>query len=696
MSTSEVVRSTCGICLSGCGILVHLENGKPSKIEGDPDAPLNKGALCSKALASLEYLYHPNRLKHPLKRAGERGGGNWQQISWDEALGTIADEMIKAKENYGVESVAILRGSAKGLQDGFLSRLANAFGTPNITSMAFVCYWPRANAYRISFGSELYPDFEYPPACIVLWGYNPAEVYVPDYVAIARALSRGAKLIVIDPTKTGFAAKADLWVQSRPGSDLALALGMLNVIVNEGLFDRDFVDTWTFGFDELETHVQDYPPEKVEEITWVPAEMIKQIARFYAANGPACIVSANGLEENVNGLQAHRAIAILETITGNIGVPGGKVPRTTPPLLSRSSPEFTLQDKIPKERRARRLGAELKLMPIAMYAHPTNIMKAVIEGDPYPVRVVYVQGGNLLLSLPNAQETYKAFRKLDFLAVADMFMTPTAMLADIVLPVASFLEFDAIVQTGVFPPVAQVQQRVAQVGECLSDCEILNELAKKLGLGEYFWGSYQEFLADIMKPTGITFDEFRRVGAICGAKSYRSHEAKGFATPSGKVEIYSSQLKKWGFDPLPVYYELPETLYSDPELAKEYPLIFTNWKRAPFRHSGGRQISVLRGSHPEPTVNIHPETATKLGIRDGDWVYIETKRGRIKQKAALTDWINPLVVAVDFGWWFPEKAASELYGWSESNINILTDNTPYGRETGAPNLRGILCKVYKV
>jgi len=277
-----------------------------------------------------------------------------------------------------------------------------------------------------------------------------------------------------------------------------------------------------------------------------------------------------------------------------------------------------------------------------------------------------------------------------------MFMTPTASMADIVLPVASFLEFDSIVQPSRHS-VAQVQQGIAEIGECRSDYRILKELAKKLGLAEYFWDNDEQALDAVLKPAGLTFREFRKVGAISGVKLYRTYEGSGFETPSHKVELYSSQLEKWGFDPLPVFRELPETPFSNPELAREYPLTFTSWKVEPFRHSGGRQIASLRSSHPEPLVSIHPETAGKLGIKEGDWVYIETKRGKIRQKATLIDSLDTRVIGVDYAWWFPEQGVSSQYGWADSNVNVLTDSEPpYSREMGSANFRGVLCKVYKV
>lgn len=690
-----IVKSTCGLCYSGCGVLLHLTNGKVTKVEGDPDSPVNRGKLCAKGLASLEYLYHPNRLKHPLKRAGDRGQGKWQQISWDEALDVVADELIKTRDNYGAESVAFVQGAAKGLQDSYGERLANVCGTPNFSTTGHVCFAPRSFASKITCGFNPIPDYEYPPACLMVWGANMAETRIGEHEQTIQALGRGTRLIVIDPRQTDLATRAHIWLQLRPGSDLALALGMINVIINEHLFDTAFVDNWTVGFDELEAHVQDYSPERVEGITWLSAETIRQTARFYATNKPACIQWGNAIDHGVNSFQTARAILILRAITGNLGVPGGDSQWSSLGLPEWTSPELVLWDKMTADKWERRVGVDYKLVPLFHRVLPQSIVGAILRGDPYHIHTVFIQGANPLVTYSNVRQTYRALNKLDFLAVVDMFMTPTAALADIVLPVASYLEFDNIVAPPYYP-IAQVQQKVAEVGECRSDYEIINELARKLGLGSYFWSDTESFLDAILKSAGLTFSEFRKVGVISGRKQYRSCEVNGFETPSGKVELYSSQLKEWGFDPLPIYHEPPETHYSDPELAKEYPLIFTSWKSEPYRHSEGKQIAALRGSHPEPIITIHPETAGKLEIKEGNWVYIETKRGRIKQKATLTASIDARVVGVDYAWWFPEKGVSSLYGWAESNVNILTDDkSPFNREIGSSNLRGVLCKVYK-
>jgi anaerobic selenocysteine-containing dehydrogenase len=675
--------------------LIHLKDGKPVKIEGNPDSPVNRGTLCIKGLASLDYLDHPDRLKYPLKREGDRGQGRWKKISWDEALDTIAGEMAKAKKDFGPESVVMVMGYAKGFQNTWLHRLANVFGTPNVAGMGHLCTQPRSFASKLTLGFSPTPDFDHPPGCVVVWGVNSAETNHPLSQKMLNVLRKGTtKLIVIDPKDIDLTKKADQWLKVRPGSDLALALGMIHVIINEGLYDKAFVDKWTSGFEALREHVQNFSPEKVEPTTWIEAKAIRDAARVYSQNRPACILWGNAIDHNLNSFQTARAISILRAITGNLGVPGGEAEWATLPLAWWASPDLELRDRLPKENWRKRVGADLKLLPMFHYILPQRMIKAILEGDPYPIQTVFVQGCNSLVTYSHAQETYRALKKLRFLAVADLFMTPTAALADIVLPVGSYLEFDSLVApTNV---IAQVQQRVAQVGECKSDYEIMSELARRLELGEHFWDTTEQALDAILKPAGLTFEEFRQIGILSSSKQYRRYEQNGFGTPSGKVELYSSQLKEWGFDPLPVYHELPETPYSDPSLVKEYPLILTSCKSSSYQHSAGRQISTLRQRHPEPTVIIHTELAEKMGIREGDWVYIETKRGRIKQKARLTSAIDPGVVVADYGWWFPERGVDDIYGWSESNVNLLTDNKPpYNREIGSPTLRGILCKVYK-
>ena len=705
--TEKVFKSCCNLCYRMCGVLVHVRDGKVSKVEGDPECPANLGSLCIKGLAAVETLYHPDRLKYPLKRTGARGEGKWQRVSWDEALETIAQAMNKAKEKNGAESVVFSHGDPKGFEH-YIVRLCNVFGTPNICDTRTVCSIPRRFGATITcgystIGTDVSPDLDYPPACILMWGANIAFTHLPNYVRLQKALRQGMKLVVIDPRETSLAARAHLWLQPRPKSDLALALGMTNIIINEGLYETSFVDEWTVGFNRLREHVKDYPVEKVEKITWVPKEKIIEAARLYATTKPASIQDGNSMDDDLNSVQTARAIAILRAITGNLGIPGGDIdwadlPLGLKPTYAPGQAEalsFTLDEKMNEDQRNKMIGADEGFAPVPMVRIvPSQLLvKAILSEKPYPVKVLCVHANNPLMTWANAQEVYKAIMALDFLYVSDQFMTPSAELADIVLPAATYLEVNGIAFRS---PFVHVRQKVTQIGEAWPDKNMINEMAKKLGLGQYFWEDVDEALDIILKPMGLTFEEFRSIGNFMAEKGYRRHEVKGFNTPSGKVEIYSSLFEKWGYDPIPVYYEPPETPYSAPELAEEYPLIFTTWHHEGFRHSNNRQVPSLRGMEPHPVVEIHPETAKNLDIEDGDWVYIENKRGRIKQRAVLTEGIDPRVVAPSYGWWFPEQGVESLHGWKESNINVLTySEPPYNPQIASTNLRGTLCRVYK-
>ena len=696
MVTERLIKTACVICQAGCGLVVHMENGEIVKIAGDLESPVNRGKLCIKGAASLDYVRHPARLKYPLRRAGERGSGRWERISWDEALDTVADQLLKTKTVYGPESVSFMRGSFKGgYESAYLARFANAFGAPNIASMASVCFQPRVNGSVFTHGFYPVPDYDHPPACMLVWGANLPETRFGEGLDTLEALQKGSKLIVVDPRKFDLSRRAKIWLRLRPGSDLALALALIHVIIAEGLYDRSFVGRWTVGFDELKKHVVQYPPEVVEKITWVPTNLIKDAARLYATSKPSVLQAGNAIDHNGNNFQTARAFAILRAITGNLGVPGGELACSQPPIVPMGSPEFDLRDKLQRDVRNKRLNAGDGMLPSVFYTLPQSIVKSVLKGEPYKVHAAYILGGNILLTYTNAQEVYKALKQIGFLAVADRFMTPTVAMADIIFPVGSHLETDGIIVPPYYP-VVQVQQKVVQVGECRSDYEILAGLASRVGVGEYFWKNERECLDYIMKPAGLTFEEFRKVGVLVGKKEYRMHEKNGFPTPSKKVELYSERLRDGGFDPLPTYREIAETAVSAPELTREYPLVLTSWKTEEFRHSGERQMESLRRRHPEPVVWIHPDTAAALGIAEGEVVYVETKRGRIRQKAVVTADIDRRVAGVDYGWWFPEKGPGDMYGWSEANVNILTDDgPPWGREMGTPNLRGFLCKIYK-
>ena len=602
----------------------------------------------------------------------------------------------KIKNRFGPEAVAFIHGAAKGLQDSYITRFACAFGSPNVGWQGHVCFVPRVIASQFTYGFYAVPDYDDSPSCIIVWGSNMSETFPHAYARVIKAVQKGSSIIVIDPRQINLAKNSDVWLQLRPGSDLALALGMINVIIKENLFDKNFVETWTTGFNTLKDHIKHYTPKKVAAITWVSAKKIEESARLYATSKPAVIQWGNAIDHGINSFQTARAICILRAITGNIGIPGGEIQPVSMPLNGRRSPELELWGKVPSDNLKKSLNKNLNLMPMIKYVQPQSIIKSIIDKNPYAIQAAYIQGANPLLSYSNAQKVHKALTKLSFFAVADMFMTPTAAMADIVLPAASYLEFDSIVTPPYSYPVASVQQKVIRTNQCRSDYEILTGLAKKMGLGDSFWEKEEECLDFCLKPSGLSFEEFRNIGILPGQKGYRKHEKNGFLTPSGKIELSSDRLMEWGFNSIPEYKEPPEALSCESKLHEKYPLILTTWKHGPYRHSGGRQINSLRKMHPEPIVWINPATASKQNIKDGDWIYIETKRGKILQKSLLTSDIDSRVIGVGYGWWFPETDPQNLYDWDKANINILTShNPPFNPEMGTSNLRGIACRIFK-
>lgn len=696
MSTPYTIKSICRMCHGGCGALIHVKDGKAVKVEGDPSHPVSRGYMCAKGLASLQLAYHPSRLRHPLRKVGRRGEGKWLRVSWEEALEDIAHRLLEVKERYGAEAVVFAHGTNREYLH-MVYRLAHAFGSPNITSPGYVCYYPRVAASIITCGGLPIADYEGNPRCIMVWGCNPIHTSPDEYCAsqILRALENEPRLIVVDPRETWLASKADLWLQLRPGTDAALALGMLNVLIEEELYDRDFVERWTVGFDKLVDRVKPYTPAKVEEVTWVPADKVKEAARLYASTKPACIHWGVKIEQNLNCTSTIRALVALMAITGNLDVPGGNVLHSPPPVARFT--EFMLVHALPEEQRRKRLGGMHRLASMGSVVPPMHVVKAILTGEPYPVKAMVVFGSNPLLTWPNSKLVKEALLKLDFLVVVDLFMTPTAELADYVLPAASWLEIDDVAFYFYRAGYVMARRKAIEVEECWSDHKIIIELAKRLGLRQAFWDSVEEYLDYVLAPSGMKWKEFAEVGFLQAPLRYRKYEEEGFKTPSGKVELHSSILESWGFDPLPSYVEPPETPYSRPDLAEKYPLILTTGARSPyFFHSEYRQLSSLRELQPDPQVEIHPETAAALGIKDGDWVWIEAPRGRIKQRAKLTRGIHPKVVSAQHGWWFPEEPGPE-HGCFKSNVNVLTSSDPpFDPCVGASILNSLLCRVYKV
>ena len=737
MSETQVKKTVCMWCHDHCKVAVHIRDGQLIKVEEDKEHPRSAVLkptvrACPRARAAVEWFYHPDRLRYPLKRVGGKGEGKWQKIPWEQALDEIAQKLAEIKRDYGAETIATSSGTYR-THDEYRRRFFNLLGSPNCIGQGHICWGVNNTVSAALTGMSCNAVTPRPgiTRCMLLMGTNPRQAERGSWRVILDTKNSGAKLIVVDPRYTEPAQWADIWLQIRPGTDCALYMGMINVIISEGLYDKEFVEKWCYGFDKLAERARDYPVEKVAELTWVPAEKIREAAIMYATNKPATSFNYMGVEQLANVIEALHARFILPAITGNIDIRGGDIGR--PPTAKYiSESEIELDDKLSPEQKRKQLGADrFRLLSLAGYdlvqenvervwerrmsqahhcfAHAPTVFRTILTGKPYPVKSLITLSSNPMVTMPNTKLVYKALKRLELYVVMDYWLTPSAELADYVLPSASWLERPCIstaCDTAGFVAGGEAPLPSVREGEYerRTDYEFWRGLGIRLGQEEYWpWQTLEEAYDYRLAPLGYTLEEFaaKTGGHASVVSGYQKHERVGFATPTGKLELYSTILEKLGYDPLPHYHEPPESPTGSPELAKEYPLVLTTGGRfLPMYHSEHRQIDSLRQQHPEPIAQINPQKAAELGIEDGDWIWIETPRGRVRQKCQYFNGIDPRVVHAQHGWWFPELPGEEpwLHGVWESNINIVTDDDPEhcNKISGGWPLRALLCKVYKV
>lgn len=673
----------------GCGLRVRVTNGRVDEVTPDPEDPFSHGWHCRKGLAAKDRLESPLRITRPLRRNGPRGSGRWEPVSWDEALDLLAQSFTHALRLSGPESLAFAQGAPKGPEFFLLLRLANLLRCPNVAGSQHVCHMPREQMALVTCGFFPVADFHGPSRCVLLWGSNPLATNEEGVLGghLHECLKQGAKLVVVDPLRTSLAEKADIWLQIRPGTDDLLAMGFMHVILEEGLYDREFVEQWTVGFDDLRQAARAYPPHRVAQGCWVDEEKITAAARLYAQSRPACLQWGNALEHTPNSADTCRALVHLMAVTGNLEVPGGNVRADMPRLMALK--DMIALDDFP-DRPKKLLNHHHKIIPRLISVPSWMVVRSILQQSPYPIRCLYVQGTNPMLSYSEAPSVRKALESLDFLAVAEQVMTPTAALADLVLPVALPMEYDDIGHYGLPHGFVTARPKVVDPPEeCRSDLWILNEWGKRMGLGERFWQDPGEILEAILAPSGLSYQEFCRKGVLFGPKRFRTYLDNGFKTPSGKVELRSSLLEKWGFRPIP--------LAEDPApLPDDFPLLLTSRKPKHFFHSAYRHVQKLRKKHPEPVVWIARDSALRLGIAEGQEVFIETAHGRIRQRAHVTDALVHPVILADYGWWFPERTDDPLRSWDTSNLNVITAVDRTDPIMATPRLRAIPCRVIPV
>jgi len=684
----------CEMCDTLCTMTVHVEDEKCIKVsEGPPDTH-NRGHLCSKGLSAMQNLYLPDRIKTPLKRTGERGGGKWKKITWDEALGEIADNLNRIREKHGPQAIACYSGASFGhwnLNSRFLQRFMNVMGSPNYGASGSLCFNNKVVGYVGTCGTFPWPDYKH-ARCIINWGANDAYSGAPASYDLLEAIGRGVKFITIDPRFTVMASKSDLYLPIRPGTDGALANAMMHVVIKEGLYDSDFISNWTYGFDKLAALMQEYPPERVEKITGVPASKIREVALAFAKTKPACIWAGNGVDHHTGGCQAVRSISCLVAITGNYGVKGGMVefPIEVP------TANISLCEKIPEEYKP--LGQDrfpliniLGRVDSSFGTAQTQVFhEAVLNGLPYPIKAIFTMGGNMTSQFPNTNLWIKTVKKLDFFFVVDPLMNPDAQFADIVLPPAIYLERNDL-HTTFYRYPGQLfaifkDKGVQPMWETYSDWEIIMKLARRMGLGEYFaWKSHKELVDEMLKPADLTYEKVKGKGFHYPCETpYKSYREKGFNTPTKKLELYSKLYEQLGHPPLPHYVEPAESPVSTPKLAEDYPLVLnTGGRIAQTVHNQFYNLPWLHQIVPEPGVEIHPNDAFKYGgIKDGEMVIVESPRGSIKIRAKVTMGIIEGTV------YLPD-------GWKQANVNLLT-NSNLDIISGFPSFKSQLCRVRKV
>lgn len=679
-----------------------MKNGRVEKVKGNPQSPVSRGWLCVKGAKAADVANHPARLTTPLKRTGGRGEGKWSPLSWETALDEIAGHLARIKSETGPESIAIGQGTGRHHYMHTV-RFANALGTPNWYEPGLAqCFIPRVTISNLTYGGFITPDYygETNPALIIFWAHNPLITCADGELApaVLRAMANGSKTVAIDPRRSETGEKCGMWLPIRAGTDAALALAMINVIITRGLYDKPFVENWTSGFAGLSERVADCTPEWASQITGLPVEDIIRVATLYATVKPGVIEWGLGLEQNANSTQTVRAIAILRAITGNLDKPGGDILG-----MNILNPYPTLKDKLPPDAGKKRIGSgAFKLLggwrAYMPSAHIPGLFHAMREGDPYRVRALMLFGNNPLTTVANSRGVYEAMKKLDMLVATDHFMTPSAAMADYVLPAAFWTEFEGLMG---FPLVTEnyafAHAKITQTGECRQDEWIMDQLMARLNLPGADM-TYRQIFDYQLAPTGMTFDGLLKSGGgLTPSIRYEKYAEKGFRTPSRKVELSCSGLKRMGYDPLPSFTEPPESPTGSPEVAKEFPLILiTGARTREFFHSDNRQVESLRKLHPNPMAQLNPGTAQARGIADGDWVIVTSPRGQARMKAEVTENIRPDTVSVEHGWWFPEQSETNLFGVFDSNANVLvSDEPPYDPAFGSCRLRGILCEIRK-
>ncbi|MDP6567697.1 MAG: molybdopterin-dependent oxidoreductase [Alphaproteobacteria bacterium] len=709
----RAVRSICGVCPAGCGVTVHLRDERIERLTPLKSHPC--GIVCPRGARAGDIVHSKDRLLYPRRRIGERGDGRYERITWDQAFELWVDQLQRIAKEFGPEAIALYTGrgnfefalneffSPNGTSESSANAVLFPFGSPNAVGIGSLCYAAHGMiAPEALFGAhlrDLYEDID-GADLILVWGANPATDSPPiNLRRIKQAKGREVPVIVIDHRRNETARALDAeWIGVRPGTDGALALGMIAVLIEEDLFDRPFVEQWTHGFDDLRAYVRTFTPERVEATTGVPARRVRTLARQIAAASGCSFVMYTGLEYSNSGVQAVRAAWTLQALAGHLDVVGGKLFRMPDRLrLHRPTVDPPAKGRPP-------LGAEeYPLYYEARHeAHATLLPRAILEGTPYPIRSMIISGASVITAWPDPGLWRRALQALDFLVVINRFPTADSQFADLILPATTMFEIESYM---IHDGHVQLRSQVLEpLGEARNDYLIFAELARRLGYG-HLWPQTESAMVELAvaesgisirdlrrHPEGIAFEIPKRRHRKYRTGGLRADGQPGFETPTGKFEIASEWFRGHGYEPLPVYTEPTEGPLSTPELAERYPLVLNTGARTQtaFR-SQHHNIPSLVARQPRPWVHMHRRDAEARGIADGDEVLVISPRGKVRYWARVSGDVVEGVVEANMGGGGPLGPME----WREANVNELTDMDNRDPISGFPVFKALLCDVVR-
>ncbi|MDD2271489.1 MAG: molybdopterin-dependent oxidoreductase [Desulfuromonadaceae bacterium] len=684
-----IVDTVCRLCSSCCPIEAEVEDSRLIGARRKSFLDADKRLSCAKLDAAPEIVYSPRRLTMPLIK--KEDGSGFREAGWDEALDLVAAKFHQYRQESGPQSVAWLRGMAAdwGAPWDYPNRLMSAFGSPNTIGNGSVCFVSRDFAHSYTYGSMVFPEAKN-AKCIIVWGKNDGNTALGAAEGILWAKEHGATLIVIDPIETKLARQANIWLQIKPGHDGLLAMAMINEIITENLYDAEFVEQYTVGFDELKKAAAQFSADEVAENLWLSAAQIRQVARLYATTKPAAIIDGNGLDMHIEVFDTTRAVAMLRALTGNIDKPGGD-------LLPQPIPVRNIQLR-------ERLDADL--LPITHNYPLFNtfsetwgnqvqgcVVDAILQESPYPLKMVVVQSGNPLITMADSTRTREAFAKVDTLVVIDMFMTETAKCADVILPAASCFEETQLNRAAIRNnPIVLQNAAIPPVGSSWPDWKIVFELGKRLGYSaEFPWQTAEEAINYQLEPAGVTVEKLRKEGKN-GVRieelRYEKFRINPFRTPSGKVEFFSARLAAAGLSGVPFENGWGDNPISFADQSDKYPVLGISGSRdIRFTNSQFRTIPSLLRKGADCMIDIHPDDASRLKFAEGEVIRIETPKGSVAMTVRFATMIRPGTARLAWGWGEYSPQA---------NLNTLTSDDRRSRITGTSTSRSFMCRLCKI